>query len=516
VSSVDIASERPAARHVVDPVGKMGRAATSLIDAPHTREVPRAWEQRYVWLLLWADVTMAGLACLVAFVSRFGTNAHGFLVRYAILSALLPLIWIVALAVCRTYETRLLFVGPEEYQRIIRAGVGLTAGVALVSYWLDARLPRGYLIVVVVLTTPLTVLTRVTLRKGVHRARRRGACMRRVLVLGHPNAVDHVTRQLRRQYHHGLEVVGVCLPADQLPRAPTAPTALSTSVAPKAPEVVGSFDETAYAVDAVRADTVIVLSCPELDGAALRRLAWTLERNDVDLIVASALLDVAGNRITMRPVDGLPMLQVEHPKLGGARRVVKGAFDTLVALLLIVLGAPLLGLIALLVRLDSPGPALFRQMRVGRDGKHFPIVKFRTMFMDAEAGLAELQKDNEHDGVLFKMRDDPRVTRIGRWLRRFSLDELPQLLNIVRGEMSLVGPRPPLPSEVAQYPDDLRRRLVVKPGLTGLWQISGRADLSWDDAVRLDLRYVENWSLTLDLVILLRTAAAVLRRSGAY
>jgi exopolysaccharide biosynthesis polyprenyl glycosylphosphotransferase len=259
-----------------------------------------------------------------------------------------------------------------------------------------------------------------------------------------------------------------------------------------------------------------VLSCPELDGAALRRLAWRLERDEVDLVVASALVDVAGARTTIRPFDGLPMLHVEHPRLHGGSRLVKELVDRVGALLLLILLGPVLLSVALCVGLTSRGPVLFRQVRVGRDGRLFRIFKFRSMYVDAEARLAELRHLNEHDGVLFKIRDDPRVTPVGRWLRRLSLDELPQLLNVLSGRMSLVGPRPPLPTEAAAYADDVRRRLAVKPGMTGLWQVSGRSDLSWEEAVRLDLRYVENWSLSLDLVILLRTVTAVVRSSGAY
>jgi exopolysaccharide biosynthesis polyprenyl glycosylphosphotransferase len=259
-----------------------------------------------------------------------------------------------------------------------------------------------------------------------------------------------------------------------------------------------------------------VLACPEMDASALRRLSWTLERTGTDLMVATALLDVAGPRTTIRPVDGLPMLHVEHAELTGGRRVLKGVFDRVVSLTALILLSPVLLLLAAVVRLTSPGGALFKQIRVGKDGTEFELWKFRTMYADAEERLADLRELNEHDGVMFKIRNDPRVTHFGRWLRRFSLDELPQLINVLRGQMSLVGPRPPLPSEVAQYPEDVLRRLVVKPGLTGLWQVSGRSDLSWEDSVRLDLRYVENWSLAFDLVILLRTLTTVIRSSGAY
>jgi exopolysaccharide biosynthesis polyprenyl glycosylphosphotransferase len=433
---------------------------------------------------------------------RFGDEVTSYNRWYLLLSALLPLVVLLVFAVSRAYERRFLFVGTDEYQRVVRGGIGLIAGVAMVSYALDLDLARSY----VLAALPTAVLTagvlRFALRKRLHRARRRGERLRRVIVVGHELSVIGITRQLRRERYHGLEVVGCCLPP-QHDGAVDLP-------------VYGTFDDVANAVDAADADTVVVLSCPELDGVVLRRLAWRLERDEVDLVVASALIDVAGARTTIRPFDGLPMLHVEHPRLHGGVRLVKELVDRLGALILLVLFGPVLLAVALCVRVTSRGPVLFRQVRVGRDGGEFRIFKFRSMYVDAEARLAELRHLNEHDGVLFKIRDDPRVTPVGRWLRRFSLDELPQLLNVLAGQMSLVGPRPPLPQEVAAYADDVRRRLAVKPGMTGLWQVSGRSDLSWEETVRLDLRYVENWSLSLDLVILLRTMTAVVRSSGAY
>jgi exopolysaccharide biosynthesis polyprenyl glycosylphosphotransferase len=327
-----------------------------------------------------------------------------------------------------------------------------------------------------------------------------------VLVLGHAQAVGQMTRQLARRYHHGLRVIGACLPADQLGDA-----ARLVDV-----PIFGALGAAANSAAAAGADTVMVLSCPELDGPMLRRLAWELERDDIDLIVSSQLVDTAGDRITVRPVDGLPMMHIEHPRLSGGRRLVKSAFDVAGAALLLMLLAPVFLAIGLVIRLDTGGPVFFRQVRVGRGGESFRMYKFRTMHLDAERRFEAMRAQNEHAGVLFKIRDDPRVTRSGRLLRRYSLDELPQLINVLLGEMSLVGPRPPLPSEVEQYPQDMRRRLVVKPGMTGLWQVSGRSDLSWEDSIRLDLRYVENWSLTVDLVILMRTALVVMRGAGAY
>jgi exopolysaccharide biosynthesis polyprenyl glycosylphosphotransferase len=272
-------------------------------------------------------------------------------------------------------------------------------------------------------------------------------------------------------------------------------------------------------VDVVRryeVDTVAVLPSPELDGAALRRLGWDLERTRADLLLAPAVTEIAGPRVRIRPVCGLSLRQMERPELRGVRRLAKGAFDRVGAALGILLILPVLVAVAVSVKVTSRGPIFFCQERVGRDGRIFPMVKFRSMEVDAELRLEALAAENEGNGVLFKIRHDPRVTRVGRFLRRYSIDELPQLFNVLRGHMSLVGPRPPLPAEVGHFGADMHRRFVVKPGLTGLWQVSGRSNLSYDESVRIDIHYVEHWSLLLDLMILWRTVGAVLRGDGAY
>jgi exopolysaccharide biosynthesis polyprenyl glycosylphosphotransferase len=448
------------------------------------------------------DLVVGLTAGGIAFAVRFGTGAEAEHNRiYLAAAAALPFLFVAVLAANHAYDRRHLLVGTEEYQRVIRAGLWLTTGLAVVSYALDIPLARGWLVIALPAGTISCLLARFALRQQVHRARARGEGLRRVIVVGHGMAVCELAARLSRETFHGMRVVGACLPSNH---------------DPVDLPVYGTFDEVGEAVAAAAADTVIVLGCPELDGVAVRRLAWRLERDDIDLILASSLIDVAGDRTTIRPVDGLPMLHVDHPRLTGGARLVKEVVDRLGSALLLVAFTPLLLTLAVLIRMDSPGPALFRQVRVGRDGRTFTIYKFRTMYLDAEARLAAIRHLNEHDGVLFKIRRDPRVTRTGRWLRRLSLDELPQLFNVLRGQMSLVGPRPPLVDEVAAYPEDVHRRLAVKPGITGLWQVSGRSDLPWEEAVRLDLRYVENWSLSLDMVIMLRTVSAVFRTSGAY
>ncbi len=232
--------------------------------------------------------------------------------------------------------------------------------------------------------------------------------------------------------------------------------------------------------------------------------------------MAPALTDVAGPRVHIRPVSGLQLLYVEQPEFTGPTWAMKEAFDRALAALALLALSPLLVLIAASIRLTSTGPVIFRQVRVGRNGEVFTVYKFRTMVVGAETHLEALWEISEGNGVLFKLKDDPRVTRVGRFLRRLSLDELPQLWNVLVGSMSVVGPRPALPNEAERYGRSTARRLLVKPGITGLWQVSGRSDLSWEDSVRLDLYYVENWSFAGDVQILWKTLSAVVRGQGAY
>jgi exopolysaccharide biosynthesis polyprenyl glycosylphosphotransferase len=327
-----------------------------------------------------------------------------------------------------------------------------------------------------------------------------------VVVVGRDAAVTDLVRRLQVDRYAGMEIVAACVPC------PDGVAQLASTGVP----VEGDLDAVVDVVRAHHADAVAVTSASETAALYLRRLSWQLEGSGIELLVSPGLVEIAGPRLHVRPFVGLPLLSIEEPDFSGWKRVLKGALDRVGAALVILLIAPVLLVIALAVRCTSPGPVLYRQERVGAHGRRYTMLKFRSMAVGAEARVQELQARNEGHGLLFKLRDDPRVTPVGRWLRRFSLDELPQLFNVLTGSMSLVGPRPPLPHEVEHYDSSIRRRLLVKPGLTGLWQISGRSDLSWEESVRLDLRYVENWSLALDLLILWKTAAAVIRSRGAY
>jgi exopolysaccharide biosynthesis polyprenyl glycosylphosphotransferase len=416
-------------------------------------------------------------------------------------------VWMLTILVARGYEERYLWVGAEEFRRVMTAAVALLATVGTVSWAFRLEVARGLVVIAVPLAMVLTLSTRYALRKRLHRRRGQGLYQQTMLVVGHAGAVAALADQLDRASYHGYTVVGCCLPAERRPAEPDDLHGVP---------VLGELDRVADVVVGYEIDAVAVLPCPELDGPALRRLGWQLEATSAELLLAPAVTEVVGSRIHIRPVCGLPLLHMERPELRGARRLTKEVFDRMAAAAALVILAPLLLGLTLAVATTGRGPVLFRQERVGRGGRTFTMLKFRSM-VDGAQGMAHvLTADHDGNSVLFKKKNDPRVTSVGRILRHYSLDELPQLINILRGDMSLVGPRPPLASEVARYGQDMRRRFLVKPGLTGLWQISGRSDLSWDDSVRLDVRYVENWSLALDFMILWKTVGAVWRGYGAY
>jgi len=460
-----------------------------------------SWDKSYARRAVAVDSICAVLAVAAALIGRFGFHVT---LSYALFSVSFPILWEIATTLAGGYDNRFFGTGSDEFRKVINAGVGLTAGLAIFSYVINNELSRLFLLIAVPGVTALNLAGRFLLRKWLHGARCAGRFMLDVVAVGHESGVADLITELSRSQYHGMRVTAACLAApDGNPEVAGIP-------------VVGGLADVASVVRRCAADIVAVTACPEIDAAQLRGLAWELEKTGTGLCVAPSLLDVAGPRTTVRPTAGLTLLHVDHPQLSGMRQAVKTLFDRAAAGLALILLSPVFVLLASAIRLHDRGPALFIQTRVGKDGRTFRLFKFRTMVVDAEARLAQLRADNDHDGVLFKMRRDPRITAIGAQLRKWSVDELPQLVNVLLGDMSLVGPRPALPTEAAQYADHVRRRLVVKPGLTGLWQVNGRSDLSWEESVRLDLRYVENWSFALDLQILWKTISVIIRGSGAY
>jgi exopolysaccharide biosynthesis polyprenyl glycosylphosphotransferase len=472
---------------------------------PHTA---MRWSQRLALQLASTDTLIVTVTVLVGHLALFGTAqevahqaAYAASLPYPVVSLALAVLWIAALAVVDSRAEDEIGTGTTEYRRVIRAGVATLVITIVLGFFLGIDLSRVWAGAVVPVGTLLLVAGRWTWRRHLMTRRAAGLDSHRVILLGSTQTVVRTALDLARQPGHGYRVVGVALTD-----GPSEGTIADL-------RIVGDVDDVPDALRALDADTVMATSSDHLPADRIRDLAWHLEPQQ-HLVVAPSLTDVGGSRIHLRPVAGLPLIHVETPHQAGIGRVTKRLFDIAASAAALVVLAPVLAVIALLVHRDSAGGVIYRQERVGRNGEPFSILKFRSMTADADVRRAELTAG--HGKGLFKMPDDPRITRVGRVLRRFSLDELPQLVNVLRGDMSLVGPRPALPSEVSEYDRRELRRLAVTPGLSGLWQVSGRSDLDWADGIRLDLYYVENWSMTQDLQILWRTAKAVVNSSGAY
>ncbi len=465
------------------------------------------WEPRYRRYVISSDV-------LVTFMTSLGVggliSADGAALFKDLTLGFLTVITVLcSLAMNRAWHPTVLGQGAEEY---VRLGRGMFAGavaLGLAGLATGVVSTRPWVFIVIPSTAVLALGFRYLLRQVLHRARYEGQCLLPVMAAGGIDTIRDLIKRTKDAPHVGWRVDAVCTVDGQGDSGQGGMEVEGVSV-------IGTFNDLADHVRRGGYRIVAVTADAYWTPRRLQRLAWDLEGTGTEMVVAPALMDFAGPRLHVTGVLGMPLLRVSEPSFTGFRRLVKTAVDKVGALLLIALLSPVLLAVAVAIMVDTRGPVLYRQRRVGKDGAHFTILKFRTMVTNADALRAKLQAVNEGAGVLFKMRRDPRVTAVGRFLRRYSLDELPQLFNVVTGPMSLVGPRPPLPEESAKYGPEVRRRLLVKPGLTGLWQVSGRSDLSWEESVRLDLRYVEDWSLALDAVILWKTVRAVLSGEGAY
>jgi exopolysaccharide biosynthesis polyprenyl glycosylphosphotransferase len=482
------------------------------VDSPAA--VVEAWQRAYAARLLITDFLVIAVAVYASQFLRFGlfeesVSIPGRLdaieIGYTMVSAAIVFAWFVALSLFGTRDRTIIGAGTTEYKRITDSTIRLFAVLVIVAFLAQSELGRGYLFIAFPLGLGFLLVGRWSWRKWLLHKRATGAYSHRAILMGERQKSEHVAQQMRRDGTSGIRIVG----------AITEHGGSGREIAPGIP-VLGDYSSLSRVLGEARADTVVFTGADTIDPRGMREIGWELESTSTNLIVAPALTDVAGPRIHARPVAGLPLIQVDYPVFSGRKYAAKRAFDLVVTSVALVLLSPLFIVIAVLVRRDSPGPALFTQERVGLNGRHFRMLKFRSMVVDAEAKLPTSLDTSDGNGVLFKLKSDPRVTRVGAVLRRYSLDELPQLVNVLLGDMSLVGPRPPLVSEVERYDEWTRRRLLVRPGVTGLWQTQGRSDLSWEDSVRLDLYYVENWSLTGDIIILFRTVRAVISGEGAY
>lgn len=415
--------------------------------------------------------------------------------------------WLLALGASRAYDWHLFGRGVSEYHRVLDATWKSLSIVAVAAWLVSPPGVREALLLTFLFGAAGLLAGRFVWRRRIHRLRRhRAHCTTSVVAVGHRVQVERLIQRMNAAPEHGFRVVGVCVPSGE-----TLPGDDIDGV-----PVLGDPDRAGECAQSVGAGAVAVSGSPEITSDVVRRLGWNLEERGIDLMLTAELADVAVPRISVSPAPGMSLLHVDLPRFTGPKYAVKQAMDGALAFLLTVLSAPLIAVLALAVVVTSPGPAFYRSERVGRHGRTFPMIKLRTMHRDADRMVPALADVDQGAGLLFKMRDDPRITRIGRVLRRYSLDELPQLFNVLAGHMSLVGPRPPLPREAAEYEERMQRRLLVKPGMTGLWQVRGRSDLSWEETVRCDVYYAENWTPLLDLLILAQTARAVISAKGAY
>ncbi|WP_162940168.1 sugar transferase [Gryllotalpicola protaetiae] len=466
-----------------------------------------AWQRRVQYALIATDAAAIAIAVTVAQLGRFGTvglsGTDPRSIEFRGLALIVALAWLLGLWATRSRDRRILGVGLVEYGRVANATFITFGLLAMLAYLAQLTIARGYLAIALPLGLALLLAGRLFWRGRVHAMRRVGRCLTGAVVVGGTAEVERAVGELGGKLRAGYKAIAVVLTDDGEP----------TGQASALPRV--GLDELVETVHRTRTRAVMIAGGLPGGNEQIREIGWAFEDSGVELILVSRLIEVAGPRMHWRPVEGLPMVHVDLPRFSGFNYSVKRAFDIVVGTVALLVAAPVMIVVALAVKTDG-GPVLFRQQRVGMRGGRFAMLKFRSMVVDAEARLAELVSRNEGAGLLFKLKEDPRVTRVGRVIRRLSLDELPQLFNVLRGEMSLVGPRPPLPAEVMRYEGRVNRRLLIKPGVTGLWQVSGRSGLSWEESVKLDLWYVENWSLTNDLMILLRTARTVFAHEGAY
>ncbi|HWC21284.1 MAG TPA: sugar transferase [Flexivirga sp.] len=456
------------------------------------------------------DLLAIAIAIVIAVLLRFGNdearvNTGTGALGYTSFSILLGIAWAIGLHATQSYRSELFGLGDGEFRRVARGTFGVFGTVAIVALLTKLDLARGYLAIAFPLGLVLLLLERVIVRRWIVRRRLQGSYCDQTLIIGTPPEVRFAAATIARNPAAGYRIAAVSIIGNT-----NSPFVLSDGTEVDNLGPIGDVSALAGSINAL-----IVAGQSAITPAELRQIGWQLEGTDIRLALTSSMTDVAGPRIHRRPIEGLPLMSVESPTYSGRKFLVKRTLDIALSAFLILILSPVLAVIAACVHLEDRGPVLFRQVRVGVNGRTFRMTKFRSMVVNAEQLRDDLVSDDT-SGVLFKMKNDPRITRVGRFIRTYSLDELPQLFDVLVGNMSLVGPRPPLPDEVRRYEKHVHRRLNVKPGVTGPWQVGGRSNLTWSQSVQKDLYYVENWSVTGDLAILARTVRAVLQRDGAH
>jgi exopolysaccharide biosynthesis polyprenyl glycosylphosphotransferase len=477
--------------------------------------IPRTainWARRFQRTLVFSDCLIVVCAVAIALFTPIGLNPSkldvaGVALQYSVVGGVVGIAWLVMLAAFRTRTLRTLGVGFAEYKVVVSSSL-FTFGILAIAFLVfQVEVARDFFTVALPVGLGALLLDRWLWRRWLNHMRSTGHYLSRAIVVGDTTDVEYVVHQIEAKSGAAYNVIGLALPQGKSSRVTFAKDTVP---------VIANFENIGAAVRATRADAVIVAGEPRDCSHFIRDLGWELEGLGAELVVASSLTNVAGPRIHFRPVEGLPLMHVELPNYEGGKHLLKRILDVTLASVALLALIPVFAVVAIAIMRDSDGPILFSQERVGRNGETFRMFKFRSMVTTAEADLLDLIEQNEGSGPLFKLKNDPRITRVGQVLRRYSIDELPQFWNVLVGHMSLVGPRPPLEREVQGYEQHVRRRLYIKPGLTGMWQVNGRSDLSWEESVRLDLYYVENWSLTGDLIILWRSFRVLIAPMGAY
>ena len=469
------------------------------------------WQEAYALRLMLGDTIAVLIGVFgselawAAVADLTDWNLEGSIAEYTLASSVVAIGWLLLMYFAETRDPGVIGSGNTEYHRVVTATLMFVGILALAHYVLELGYIREYVFVAIPLGLMLLVYFRWLWRQWLRAEQRQGGYRSRTLIMGDAETVQDAAAAISRIPGTGLDVVGV----------------ITNGVAQgggsgSAVKVLGPIKDVLRVIDSLSITTLILMSLDDVDPAFMRQLGWDLESRSIELVVAHTLTDIAGPRLSARPVAGLPLIRIDFPILGRGSRILKRAFDLVAASLILVAAFPILVAVAIAVQVKDPGPLIYRQERIGRLGNPFGMLKFRSMTVGADDQLASLlEAQGTSDTPLFKVLDDPRITPIGRVLRRYSLDELPQLVNVLRGEMSLVGPRPQCSAEVALYEPEARRRLMMKPGMSGLWQVSGRSSLSWDESIRLDLSYIENWSMLGDIIILARTLRAVSTADGA-
>ena len=500
-----VESTSPDSQDQANPSPRVGRLGATFSssntrrDRPQLRRDPlRVYATRAV---IW-DAVAVTVAAAIGFILRWTIpyNVDISDGTYVFFALVVVVSWMIVLTLRGAYDTRILGVGSEEFKRIIGASAMVFGAIAIVAFALKLDLSRGFVLITFVVGSLLLITVRWVLRAWLRHERMYGHFLHRTVVIGSGASQTDIVDMLDRDPVAGFTVVDVI---DE------------PSIDASDQRIDSWLDEVMARIALEDADTVAVAGSPALGQRVIQRLAWRLEGPRIDLLVAPTLGDVAGPRVTMRMAADLPLLHLDEPHLTGPKRAIKRTLDIVFGLVFFTLFLPFMLIAAVGTFATSRGPVFYKQKRVGRGGDLITVAKFRTMYVGADKMRDEvIGKPDEK--IFERYKNDPRITPFGRVLRRWSIDEMPQVVNVIVGNMSLVGPRPVLPEELGLFDDADHRRHLTKPGLTGLWQVSGRKEVDWDERMRMDLDYVENWSPALDLVIVAKTAKVVLTGKGAY